>query len=1387
MEDDDWDLFRDSMRWNEYRRSPESWGQWFSKYSSSEYLRFHHISLRYQISRRQGLIIRRHLNVDEWEFMMFILARIDISFKYLRLALPRCLPASELEVVFGMDQLGPVLGSGRFKTLDELSLTITFGERRNLPKLGLGQQGSAHLAAALRTGQLTDLRTLILPICDVGAIIGALHDGNVSKLEHFSVQGSNGLDNIALCQALDASFKSGCFRNLRQLGLLNGVFEGNDAWEVFIRAIKSEKLPKLRRLSLSQNGLISVSLAALVPLLLLSSFEELMMDGCWITSKQVCDMVDAIMKGPGIRLALWRLDLHDNSLNSEAVDALVYLANSDRLPRLQELDLSMNKGMGLTSFVSLKETIETGHLPGLDRLKWEKNPDVDAVAKAIAQACLEHESLTATFDIDWHLVSDLSLRTKVDEYRGKNMRLTDLKQKHKEELQDVVSLNCAKVFLCGYPLVGKTTLRRTLIKSQESKWTKLIGGRRSATSPEPRTKGIELSSLMAIEKDLQLASTTSTHQLEEKKTPMELVLWDLAGQEEFHVLHGIFLADLGFAGGRATTFILVLKSTYEGSVTDKKLCYWLKFVASSSQKFVRRHVVIVLNCFEKCKNSEETLWKGLIKHYEHMFIDLLDICLVPFIVDVRSTASVQPLKDHLFDHARWLLEMVKVPRLCLDLQEELRTFQQGENSNHRPILSWEAFEKALKLKRKGNQLSGEALKAATLYLHEMGRIIYFDEKKSARQGPEKRSVVVPDPEWFCRRVVGDLLVPKEMSDRGFSTTVSADGSIPIIRFQVFFEDQLEQGTRTEDVISMLELVGLCFKQGTDKIVIPALIQQDDYNAIDWEGKGFYWVMGRCLATEEHGRSSIPMTLFRRLQVVLAQDMDFGGRGDSHYRAGKSFSSFFVGQLLVMVQVDDNHSVPTDDRIDILVRSMIPGDATDARLAQATSLAQATCIDEIMEKLERLCVACCPGLLYDIKVIKPWTTSEKTPDMVDRKLMSLREMKSLLIQGHKYLSWQVHGNPVQLQSFLSERELNEVLGIKAVDFGVTDYPVAVEDTEDAHFWSEVSEPIQDPDISLDVFDKSENSDLSSETQEPDFASRLTALTCSDPPFLPLLEQLDDMVYEVHTPTNLEVPELEVVFFHGLQLKYGSQTYVQTWMTRDDSQLWLKTWLVQKFPEIRVLIVSYDSSAEKTPTEGLMDMYITAENLLGSLTSDTVNLGQFGRPVVLVGHCLGGLVMKELCLRAKSMLGHMNQDLLKMKQINNLISSLRGMFFYSTPHSGSNLVKLLRQYFPVEGPLVGEMGILESNSARRNSEFEQLRARHGWLAGGVSESRETSVDFLGKSIHVVPEASARPFMDFFRTDGGADHIDVCKPEKPHSSSFKLLVEFLRQIRDAEERES
>ncbi|CAM6084274.1 unnamed protein product [Calypogeia fissa] len=411
-------------------------------------------------------------------------------------------------------------------------------------------------------------------------------------------------------------------------------------------------------------------------------------------------------------------------------------------------------------------------------------------------------------------------------------------------------------------------------------------------------------------------------------------------------------------------------------------------------------------------------------------------------------------------------------------------------------MSWETFEKHIQLKWKESQISGTHLKGATLYLHEIGAIIYLDQKESRDSGSKSRSVVVLHPEWFCRQVVGELLLPEEMLEEGCSLIVNVDGLIPTYRFQCYFQHLLVEGTQSDDIISMLERVGLCYRKGNDEIMVPALIQKDDYNLMtDWEGEGFHLVIGRSLATEDHERTAIPITLFRQLQVELAEDLNFGGRGDSEYRAGKSFSSLKVGELSVLIQFDADPSNPNDDRIDILVKTVDPS---------RNSSSQVQCVCEIMRKLQVLCCACCPGLLYDVKVIKPWSATEKTPKMSERRLMSLREMQALLVQDRQYSSWRVSGNAVELKLFLSDDEMKEVLEIKTrmkagADEGADDADLiegAVEEIElNDFYYSGFSDGSEDPDVWLDEIQVDVNSDVSSdvaeEIEEIDFAAELAA--------------------------------------------------------------------------------------------------------------------------------------------------------------------------------------------------------------------------------------------------------------------------------------------------------
>ncbi|CAM6110319.1 unnamed protein product [Calypogeia fissa] len=269
----------------------------------------------------------------------------------------------------------------------------------------------------------------------------------------------------------------------------------------------------------------------------------------------------------------------------------------------------------------------------------------------------------------------------------------------------------------------------------------------------------------------------------------------------------------------------------------------------------------------------------------------------------------------------------------------------------------------------------------------------------------------------------------------------------------------------------------------------------------------------------------------------------------------------------------------------------------------------------------------------------------------------------------------------------------------------------------------------------------------------------------------ISTMNEMVHLVHQPPGGQKPQLELVFFHGLQLQYPEEAHVKTWMSRDDSQFWLQTWLAESFPNARILTVSYESS-------GPLDMILTAENLLSSLTTEDVHIGQAGCPVVFVGHCLGGLILKELCLFASARTSQNSREKFGMRRVHDLFSNLRGMFFYGVPHNGSVLGDILHDILKGEDAPIEEIQILKTSSARRNESFNDLKSRHSWVTFGVSETRKTYLQMLGRHVLVSPEASTRLCMDqYYSVD--ADHYDICKPKGKTDGGFSKLEQFLREI--------
>ncbi|BFI34225.1 protein SERAC1 [Marchantia polymorpha subsp. ruderalis] len=275
------------------------------------------------------------------------------------------------------------------------------------------------------------------------------------------------------------------------------------------------------------------------------------------------------------------------------------------------------------------------------------------------------------------------------------------------------------------------------------------------------------------------------------------------------------------------------------------------------------------------------------------------------------------------------------------------------------------------------------------------------------------------------------------------------------------------------------------------------------------------------------------------------------------------------------------------------------------------------------------------------------------------------------------------------------------------------------------------------------------------------------------------RLSDSVYELYNPGVESV--LDVVFFHGLQSSHTSVPHLSTWISSGShKEVWPQTWIPQKFPGARILSVEYDASISTSPTHGRLDLYLTAESLMYNLIIAKVGQHPW-RPVILVGHSYGGLVIKQLCVQA-----HFSESLHRSdKQIARFLNSVTGIFFYGTPHHGSS------SFFTPNGtklkdasPLLDYVKLLCAESGRLHEYFDALRVYYKWSIAGVGESRPTTFMLDAESQNavavsremIVVEASAR-YGDF--TLEHEDHISLCQPKSMTSNTYIRLTSFLQRL--------
>lgn len=269
--------------------------------------------------------------------------------------------------------------------------------------------------------------------------------------------------------------------------------------------------------------------------------------------------------------------------------------------------------------------------------------------------------------------------------------------------------------------------------------------------------------------------------------------------------------------------------------------------------------------------------------------------------------------------------------------------------------------------------------------------------------------------------------------------------------------------------------------------------------------------------------------------------------------------------------------------------------------------------------------------------------------------------------------------------------------------------------------------------------------------------------------------------VHHQNELSNWGVDVVFIHGLlggvfyswrqldpknERGWGTNELVST---EDYSYCWPRDWLSSFGDHIRVLGVDFDTYLSQwgniCPTESFKsNLQDRSLDIFQKLKASGVGK----RPVIFVGHSMGGLIVKKMLTTAQQ--SPLDED-------REFAENTKGVVFYGTPHNGSQIAKLNSASKFLFFPTV-EVQDLEADSPRL-AELHQsfLDFARTSTINIVSFGETISTPYLGIDLTFVPPESSNPGVGKHYSVP-ANHMNVCKPSGRDSMLYRKLVTIIHK---------
>ncbi|KAH9544646.1 hypothetical protein CY35_12G005400, partial [Sphagnum magellanicum] len=265
----------------------------------------------------------------------------------------------------------------------------------------------------------------------------------------------------------------------------------------------------------------------------------------------------------------------------------------------------------------------------------------------------------------------------------------------------------ARVFLCGDAYAGKTTLRRSMVRSF--------------------AKGLQAKIIIPLKELIEL------------NKPLGLCFND---PNEW---------------AKRTRGIQIKKGSKEQKDLEEikdELCYWLRFISSNTKRssISPPQVMVVMTHGDKNFPHQRPIEDHLheLKAKFAAFINLSSTC---YWINAHSSQEARDVTIKVTNTCGHILKkMVYIYAACMNVQHGLCEW--NKHHPNQPIVTMETFEKQIIDKKAPNlrqlvvqQEFEKPHVAVAMFLHDAGEMIYFKEE----------DFVVVDPSWFCYDVMGHLI------------------------------------------------------------------------------------------------------------------------------------------------------------------------------------------------------------------------------------------------------------------------------------------------------------------------------------------------------------------------------------------------------------------------------------------------------------------------------------------------------------------------------------------------------------------------------------------------------------------------------------------------------